>query len=347
MKHMLGMMIVWTLLAFGGQPAGGDDDADLRRATWTTPSHEEVRRQVEDWLIERDIAAPIADQIRQQWFEPFEETQRLPRLAESLGAVNPEFLRLFELCSEAKNQPEVPVFDFLESDNTLPFERDNLRVYYGRWLAQHQLYNETLEQLESVEPGQVVDPATLLFYKSLAYHRLLLKEKCLPVVDRLLEQEASLPRRYATVAKLVRNDIEPLKPDSLDEVSRLMDSIQVRLGHGRAGKRVRKEEQDVLDKLDKMIKELEDQARSAAASAAQQAGNSKQSSSPMQDSMPAGGKGEGNVDAKDIGQRGGWGDLPAKERQQALQQLGKDFPSHYREVIEEYFRKLAAEGDQR
>jgi hypothetical protein len=35
--------------------------------------------------------------------------------------------------------------------------------------------------------------------------------------------------------------------------------------------------------------------------------------------------------------------MPAKEREQALQDVGRDFPSHYREVIEEYFRRLAAE----
>jgi hypothetical protein len=38
--------------------------------------------------------------------------------------------------------------------------------------------------------------------------------------------------------------------------------------------------------------------------------------------------------------------LPAKEREEAMQQIGKDFPSHYREVIEQYFRKLASEESQ-
>jgi hypothetical protein len=27
-----------------------------------------------------------------------------------------------------------------------------------------------------------------------------------------------------------------------------------------------------------------------------------------------------------------------------LQQIGRQFPSHYRDVIEQYFRKLASEG---
>ena len=46
---------------------------------------------------------------------------------------------------------------------------------------------------------------------------------------------------------------------------------------------------------------------------------------------------------KDIGHKSGWGDLPPKEREEALQQMGRDFPAHYRDAIEEYFRKLATE----
>ncbi len=57
-----------------------------------------------------------------------------------------------------------------------------------------------------------------------------------------------------------------------------------------------------------------------------------------------GGKGPGNVTKKDIGDGAGWGNLPPKEREEAMQQIGRDFPSHYRDVIEQYFRRLATEG---
>ena len=48
---------------------------------------------------------------------------------------------------------------------------------------------------------------------------------------------------------------------------------------------------------------------------------------------------------RNIGNKSGWGDLPPKEREEAMQQIGRDFPSHYRDVIEQYFRRLAAEED--
>ena len=171
--------------------------------------------------------------------------------------------------------------------------------------------------------------------------RRLEKDLALSTLRKLFENEAVLPQRYAVVARLMQSDLTPLKADSLDEISRLMDNITIRLGHGRAGQRVRKEEADVIEKLDKLIEQLEDQASAAGGGAAGSGSNAP--STPMEDSMPAGGSGPGNVDPKELGTRTDWGNLPPKEREEALQQLSKDLPSHYRDVIEEYFRKLARE----
>ena len=57
-----------------------------------------------------------------------------------------------------------------------------------------------------------------------------------------------------------------------------------------------------------------------------------------------GGNGTGDVDRKNIEDRDGWGKLPPAERTEALQQISRDLPTHYREAIEAYFRKLATDG---
>jgi len=318
---------------------------ELTRSTWSVPTHEEVQDQVETWLEEVALPEETAKSIREMWKEPVDQTMRLSVLADSFAMANESARDLVDLSRSLKTSPTLPPFEFLESSEASPFLRDNLRLIYGRWLAQNELYNETLERIEDLEPDAVVDPAALLFYQSVAQHRLMNKEKCLPILERLLEQEKSLPRRFRTLAKLIQADLEPLEADSLDEVSRLMDNIKVRLGHGRAGKRVRKEEDDVIAKLDKMIEDLEKQQQQAqaAAAASGKAGDAANPAKPMQDSMPGGVRGPGNVDAKELAKKGEWGNLPPKERQQALQQLGEDFPSHYRDVIVEYFRKIARE----
>ena len=58
-----------------------------------------------------------------------------------------------------------------------------------------------------------------------------------------------------------------------------------------------------------------------------------------------GGKGPGEVTKRNIGSKSGWGDLPPKEREEAMQQIGRDFPAHYRDAIEQYFRRLATEEE--
>ena len=63
----------------------------------------------------------------------------------------------------------------------------------------------------------------------------------------------------------------------------------------------------------------------------------------MQDSRPAGGKGPGEVTRRELGDGEGWGDLPPHKREEALQQITREFPAHYREVIEQYFKRLATE----
>jgi hypothetical protein len=137
-------------------------------------------------------------------------------------------------------------------------------------------------------------------------------------------------------------DIKPLKVDSLDEVARLMDDVRRRLGLGHAGKKVRKEEEDIIAKLEKMIEEMEKQQQQQQQQSG--SGGSPMPANPMQDSQAADQKGPGNVDSKNIGKKDGWGNLPPKERQEVLQQIGRDLPAHFRETIEEYFKRLAQDG---
>ncbi|MGC4004358.1 MAG: hypothetical protein QM811_15085 [Pirellulales bacterium] len=69
--------------------------------------------------------------------------------------------------------------------------------------------------------------------------------------------------------------------------------------------------------------------------------NGIQSGGPASESQVVRGKGPGDINKKNIGNKAGWGDLPPKDREEALQQIGKEFPSHYRDIIEEFFRRQA------
>lgn len=339
-----------SLLAGLCLPATADDEL-AKRASWSAPSAEQVKERVDQWLATIQIDDLTRMKIEALWpvgGEPVEAgltggSALLTQVATTIAVVDDRARALVELCQNERRSPAAPQFDFLSDEGLHPFVRSNLQLYLARWLAQHDLYDEALDQIRATDVNAVVDPASLLFYQSTGYHRLSDKEKCLPAINRLLEHEPTIPRRYATVARLMKADLEPLKADSLDEVARLMDDIRRRLSLSRAGTHVRKQEDDVIAKLDKMIEDLEQQQQQQQQQSAAQ-GGSTQSSKPAEDSVPLGGLGPGNVDPRRLEGTANWGNLPPRERQESLQRISKDLPAHYREVIEEYFKKIARDG---
>jgi hypothetical protein len=311
-------------------------------ASWQAPSAEQVRAQVSTWLDERKADATIRAKAASLW--PTENDRPtgadlLERVVRTFALADDRARALVELSSKPKTSPALAPQAWLADPKTPAFLARNLRLWYGRWLAQNMLFDEALDQLDGLQPEEVVDPASLLFYQGVVYHKLLNRDAGMDSIARLLEAGSQAPKRYATVARLIEADLKDLKEDSLDHIARRMEDIERRLDLGRAGPKVRKIEDGVIKSLDKLIERL-DQQQQQMASASQ----SLQPSRPAEQSVPMGGKGQGVVTKRDVGHQSGWGNLPPKQREEALQQIGRDFPAHYRDIIEQYFRKLATEG---
>jgi hypothetical protein len=341
---MMRSMLVSLVLIGAWSAAQAADDELARRASWSVPTTAEIKARLDDFL--KDKTLNEADRLKLDALWPddaavIDPAELLDRLAASLAIVEPRATEIVLHCQQDEVPIPLPRFALLDDKDAPEIVRDNLRLLYGRWLAQHHLVDESLEYLQDLAPQKVADPVSLLFYQAVAHHRLLAKEPCLKSVSLLLENEDQLPKRYVTLARLIEADIKPLEVDSLDEIARLMDDIRRRLDLARAGKIVRDEEEKVIAKLEKMIEELEKQRQQA-----QQAGNQggAQPNQPMRDSQAAQLKGPGEVDPKSLGKKDGWGNLPPKERQEVLQQIGRELPAHFRETIEEYFKRLAQDG---
>lgn len=317
-----------------------------RRATWSVPLAADVKAKVEDYAAAKQADEATRLKIAAIW--PDEAalatgSELLERVSTSLSVLEPKARLVVDFCQNPRTSFNLPKFEILADESAPSLVRNNLRLLYGRWLAQNGLMDESLEQLKGLNPADVVDPATLLFHQALAHHKLLEKESCLSAVAKLMENEELLPRRYSQLARLMEADMKPLKPDTLDEIARLMSDVGRRLDLARAGKRVRDEEESIVAKLEKLIEEKEKQQQQQQQQQSQAQGN--QSSNPAQDSTPGGGpRGKGEVDPKNIGKKDGWGNLPPKERQEVLQQIGRELPAHFRETIEEYFKRLAQDG---
>jgi len=246
------------------------------------------------------------------------------------------------LCREPRTQPVVPNQAWLGEKNVPPLLAANMRLYFAAWLIHESLFDEAAEQLSGIAPADVAAPATLLFYQSVVYHAMLNKESGLKSIDRLLQGGDAAPRRYVVLAEMMQEDLKGLEADTLDYIARRMSDIHRRLDLGRAGPKVRGVEDDVIKSLDKMIKKAEEEQQKQQ----QGMGNGIQSTRPAEESRPKGGNGPGEVTKKKIGSESGWGDLPPKQREEAMQQIGREFPSQYHDAILEYFRRLAAEKEE-
>ncbi|MCH8923126.1 MAG: hypothetical protein IIA67_08275 [Planctomycetes bacterium] len=311
--------------------------------TWTAPSVDAVRRQTLAWLEAQKTEPAKKQQVEALWTKaPKDATaaQLLDLVAESIGLVDTRAGELIDTCSAAQKPGPIKKFGWLRDEKTPPFVAANLRLLYGRWLAQNRLYDEVLQHVAELKTEQVVDPASLLFYQATANHWLLKMDEATTALAQLLQRPERLPRRYASLGRLMQADLATVKEDNLDHIGRRIKDIRRRLDLGRADKKVIEVQDGVIESLDKLIKKIEDQQQQQQ----QAAGGDAGPSSPAEESRPLAGKGTGRVVKRRLEGAGkSWGDLPAKERARAMQQIGRAYPAHYRDIIEDFFRRLAKE----
>ncbi len=290
--RMLAASLTIGVLTLGVAPAADvKTNPDFaRRASWKLPAVHEVRDAALAWLATRDVEAGTRAQIEMLWASvgmDGGDAHLLDLVSATLAAGDPQARELVAVCTRPRREIALPDVAWLADEKTAPLERDNLRLLYGRWLAQEALYDEALEQLGPLKPEQVVDPAALLFFQAVVHHHTLNRDAGLQAIARLLENETALPKRYTSVARLMQADLEGLKDESLDHIARRMDDIRRRLDLGRAGPKVREVEDGVIASLDKLIEEMEKQQQAAAAAAAKAGrGGTARPSAALPDSMP-------------------------------------------------------------
>jgi hypothetical protein len=332
-----------------------DRDPELaRQPSWTPPTRDEVRDRALAWAAgEGQAVGQAFEQVTRLWQtspssalrSPGGEGDLVDAAMETAAIVDPRAAAVRGGLTSPDGLTAATAW--LNEGGTDPFERDAVKLWLGRELVRQDRFDEALPLLADLDPATAVDPATLLFHRGCCEHWLLAREAAAESFDRLLEREPEIPVRYGRLARLLRADIADLDGDSLDHIARRMRDVRRRLDLGRAGPATRSVQQGVVESLDKLIDEIENQQQQgqSASAGAGSAGEGSGVSRPMDDSRIAGGRGAGEVQNRDLGSGEGWGNLPPHEREAALQQIGREYPPHYREAIEQYFKRLATGAD--
>jgi hypothetical protein len=328
--------------ALGGV-AGSTVAVASATASWDVAEPARVREMTLAFLADNGAGEDLLAKAAEIWPESdgLGDVGLVERVVGVLAVVEPRAADVANYANGAGPTTPWPHAAWLTDEKSPAFVRNNLRLLVARRLAETRRFEDVVEVLNGLDAGDVVDPAAMLFARAVAEHQLVRPEACAATAATLLENENLIPTRYAAVARLLRADIEGVERGSLDDIARRMDHVGRRIELGQAGPRTNELASEVVKSLDDLIKKAEDERNKQD----RQASRGAPSGQPAQESRPLEGKGEGKVEHKPIGTGRDWGNLPAKARDAALQQIGKDFPAHYREIIEEYFRRLAAEEE--
>jgi hypothetical protein len=351
---MLRILVAISVVLFPLSAIGSDPQLLKKKSSWNWPDHQSLVQKVYSFLETRLTGSDL-NQAKQSVSN--ENTSVGVGLLDTIlataakGEPSIEAMKILldsPFTADSNAKIEAQISSILANGSIPAWLKTDLQLICGRYQVHHALFDEALQRLQPLSQEASSDPATWLFCMAVCQHHLMQRAACLETIDKLLERETELPSRYAITARLMQSDIKPLKEDSLDEIARLMNDVERRLALGRTGKTVREKEQAIVDKLDKMIDKLEQQQQEQQKKQQQKNGGGSQGQKPQQgsqgmdESQIAGTKGPGDVDQKDIGEGSGWGNLPsAQQRLEAVQNITKDLPSHYREVIEAYFKRLA------
>jgi len=325
---------------------GAVDQSDLaRQPTWTIPTRDETGARLLAWIDANGV--PERRQVAVEAWQKRAGGDLIDATMAALAEADPRCIPLLAIVPATPGVPPLTAAAlplWIDDPGTAAFEREVVRLWLGRELVRQARYDDGLALLEGLDVATAVDPAALLFHTAACQHWLLRADDAVLTLDRLLERAESIPVRYERVARLLRADMAALEDESLDHIARRMRDITRRLGQGRAGAGTRKVQDGVIESLDKLIAAIEEQQNQQSGGGGSPGAGNSGNGKPMEDSRVAGGQGPGEVTRRDLGEGEGWGNLPPHEREQALQQIGREFPAHYREAIEQYFKRLAT-GD--
>lgn len=349
-----------ALLAFGGaaladQPAKSAPAKALTFAVLRTPSPDEARAQALEWLK----TTGKADAATLSAFDEIWKTDKtlLDKTADTLALGDDTAKKVLAEASDPKAPAPTEVPAAIKDAKLPAFYRANLALAYAKALSGRRVHEEALQALGCVKPEQVIDPAAYLFHKAVAEHGLTRSREASATIARLLDDVPDAPERYKQLAALMVFDMMTWKDKDLGAVARLMDNVQRRLALARGGPQTRKLQDEVIARLDELIKEgpggdgpSPDDPPPPGPRGPKQPGDAgNQSNNPLDESVPAGAKGEGKVRERKLKEMAEvWGKLPEKDRARAMAELTREMPARYREVIEKYFRELGrAEGSGR
>lgn len=322
------------------EPSSGN--AVHETVQFSKPNVEQIRGSVLAWADETQSDTELVNNIASQWqdldrLSAASGEQLLDHVINSFAVVDGAIRRMVQETNGSGPVEEI-VYDGIRSNS---FFRSNVRLFHARWLAQHRYFDEAVSLLEDLTPDDVVDPASLFFYRAVCRAELLRRTDAMDDLTLLLNNTVEVPERFQFVGQMLLDELRSQADDGLDHVSRLMKDVERRLDLGRPGQKTQDQEEAIIAAIDELLEQMEKQnqqqgGQGGSGSQQNQAGNQGADQSQIK-----GAAGDGEADHKELKETGKWGMLDDKAEAKARELIQQQFPPNFLDQIGRYTRKLA------
>jgi len=295
----------------------------------------------------------------------FVASQRETTAPEDLGefitlaysVLAPEFKRGLELIEQDKSGEAADVFEKLaESDD--PY----LAVAAANFGATALIDLELIERchallnrvLEAHKPVEKLTTAADHFRFMLGYCQVhvLDYQFAYGTFEDFLKNHPNAPERLRTTAQQILTELSRRAPGRIGDIRDLLTYARRKLKTGQTDETLLQKQEEAVALLETLIDEAEQQEQNQGEGEGQgqsgrrgaPRGSKKPGGGAAESTLPTGGGREGKL-RKSIARPGEmWGKMLPREREEVMQTLQKQFPSQYRDLLEQYYKQLSKEA---
>ena len=279
-------------------------------------------------------------------------------ITQSLAVLSPAFKSALDLEFDDKALEAANAFETLSRDAN-PYLAVAAANLAATTLIDQEQIERALDVLSNVESKHApIEKHTtahdrFLFMRGVCQVHALNYEGALASLEEFVGRYPDAPERLRVGAVQILTELSRRSPGRIGDVRDLLTYARRRIHTGETGKPVIERQKEAVSLLDSLIEEAEEQEKNQGGGGDGEGGGGG-GGSPEGNQQPGGGANQSNApggeqrDAKlrkAIAKPGdAWGRMPPRERDQILQALQKQYPSQYRELLEQYYRQLSKDA---
>ncbi len=327
------------------------------------PDAEIVEQFVQYIADSKDYPEPARQFVAAEWQRRKGTPAANTLISESLALLHPNFKSALD-AQESDPKVAIEQFATLAADSD-PYLSINAAILAARLLVDQDRITEADALLLNVNQrnadwrDRTTAVPELLFLRGFCALQALRYDDAVATLTEFVRGYPNAPERLRRSAEQMLTELSRREPQRLGDVRDLMDYARRELSLGKSNDDVREKQKKAVDLLNGLIAEAEErekqqqqQSKSSGKSNSKgkpAPGNNKPGSQHAQRSIlpPGEGGGVGELgDSKRVRPGESWGKMPPQEREALLQALQKQFPSQYRDLVEQYYRQLSKDDSE-